>query len=63
MFVHPDVKRTAFAEEPGTTILAVGGIPGDAYEPHGWEVWSQLRPLYESGEYAAVADRGRELIE
>jgi hypothetical protein len=26
-------------------------------------VWESLRPLYEAGEYAAVADRGRELIE
>ena len=28
VFVPPGVMRTAFAEEPGTTILAVGGIPG-----------------------------------
>ncbi len=27
------------------------------------DVWAALRPLYESGEYAVVADRGRELIE
>ncbi|MBW3593049.1 MAG: GFA family protein [Actinobacteria bacterium] len=27
------------------------------------DVWAALRPLYESGEYALVADRGRELIE
>jgi hypothetical protein len=27
------------------------------------ELWSSLRPLYEAGEYAEVADRGRELIE
>jgi tetratricopeptide (TPR) repeat protein len=63
VFVPPAVKRTAFAEEPGTTILAVGGIPGKPYEVVGWEVWSQLRPLYEAGDYAAVADRGRELVE
>jgi tetratricopeptide (TPR) repeat protein len=63
VFVPPAVKRTAFAEAPGTTILAVGGIPGKPYEAYGWEVWSELRPLYEAGEYAAVADRGRELIE
>jgi hypothetical protein len=63
VFVRPAVKRTAFAEEPGTTILAIGGIPGKPYEAYGWEVWSQFRPLYEAGEYAAVADRGRKLIE
>ena len=63
VFAHPDVKRTAFAEEPGTTILAIGGVPGQAYEPHGWELWAPLRPLYEAGDYAEAADRGRELAE
>jgi tetratricopeptide (TPR) repeat protein len=63
VFARPGVKRTAFAEEPGTTILAIGGTPGKAYEPHGYEVWGPLRPLYESGRYAEAADRGRELIE
>ena len=27
VFVRPAVKRTAFAEEPGTTIVALGGTP------------------------------------
>ena len=63
VFAHPDVKRTAFAEEPGTTILAIGGVPGQAYEPHGWELWAPLRPLYEAGDYAEAADRGLELAE
>jgi tetratricopeptide (TPR) repeat protein len=57
------VKREAVAEEPGTTILAVGATPGSAYEPDGWEVWAPLRTLYQSGEYADVADRLPELIE
>jgi tetratricopeptide (TPR) repeat protein len=63
VFARPGVKRTAFAEEPGTTIVALGGVPGKAYEPHGWEVWAPLRPLYEAGEYAEAADRGRLLLE
>ena len=63
VFAGPSVKRTAFAEEPGTTIVALGGTPGKAYEPSGWEIWTPLNPLYESGEYAEAADRGRELIE
>jgi hypothetical protein len=63
VYVEPEVKRTAFAEEPGTTIVAIGGVPGKAYEVSGWEVWGPFRPLYEAGEYAAVADRGRELTE
>ena len=48
VYVPPDVKRTAFAEEPGTTLVAVGGKPGAAYEPSGYELWrrstSSTRP-------------------
>src|SRR5215213_3775802 len=63
VFVRPEVKRTAFAEEPGTTLVAVGGTPGKAYEAQGGEIWMPLHHLYESGEYAEAADRGRQLIE
>jgi tetratricopeptide (TPR) repeat protein len=63
VFVRPGVKRTAFAEEPETTIIAIGGTPGRAYEPDGWEIWAPLNPLYEAGEYAEAADQGRELAE
>jgi tetratricopeptide (TPR) repeat protein len=63
VFARPGVKRTAFAEEPGTTIVALGGTPGKAYEPFGWEIWAPLNRLYEAGEYAEAADRGRELVE
>ena len=48
---------------PETTIVAIGGTPGEAYEPDGWELWAPLRPLYEQGEYAAAAERGRALVE
>jgi tetratricopeptide (TPR) repeat protein len=63
VFARPGVKRTAFAKEPGTTIVALGGTPGKAYEPFGWEIWAPVHPLYEAGEYAEAADRGRELVE
>ena len=63
VFVRPAVKRTAFAEEPGTTIVALGGVPGKAYESGGWELWAPLNPLYQAGEYVEAADRGRELME
>jgi tetratricopeptide (TPR) repeat protein len=63
VLVRPGVKRTAFAEEPGTTILAVGGTPGQAYEPIGWELWAPVNPLFEAGDYAGAADRGREIAE
>jgi tetratricopeptide (TPR) repeat protein len=63
VFARPGVKRTAFADEPGTTIVALGGTPGKAYEPFGWEIWAPLNRLYQEGKYAEAADRGRELIE
>ena len=63
VFAPPGVKRTAFAEEPETTIVALGGTPGKAYEPDGWEIWAPLGPLYQAGEYAEAADRGRRLVE
>ena len=63
VYVRPGATRTAFAEEPGTTILAVGGVPGKAYETDGWEIWAPLRPLYEAGDYAAVVAQGRAVIE
>src|SRR5689334_3343956 len=63
VFASPGVKRTAYAEEPGTTVLALGGTPGKAYEADGWELWAPVNPLYEAGDYAEAADRGRELVE
>jgi mannose-6-phosphate isomerase-like protein (cupin superfamily) len=62
VYAKPGVKRTAFAEEPETTLIAIGGEPGQAYQAHGYEVWSQLQPLFQAGEYEQVADRGRELL-
>lgn len=61
--VQPGVKRTAFAEEPGTTVVAIGGIPGKAYDAVGWELWAPVRLLYDAGDYGPAAERGRELIE
>ena len=63
VFVEPRVKRTAFAEEAGTTILCVGSAPGQAYEVIGWEIFAPVRHLYDAGEYDAAADRARELVE
>ena len=62
VFVRPGVKRTAFGEDPDTTIIALGGVPGKPYEPGGWELFAPLRPLYEQGNYAEAAERGRELL-
>jgi tetratricopeptide (TPR) repeat protein len=63
VFADPGVKRTAFAEEPGTTVIALGGTPGQAFEPNGWEVWAPIHALYLDGRYDEAADRGAGLIE
>jgi hypothetical protein len=63
VYVEPKVRRTAFAEDAGTTILVVGATPGQAYDPVGWEIWAPLRPRYEAGEHEAVRDELRPLVE
>jgi mannose-6-phosphate isomerase-like protein (cupin superfamily) len=63
VFVGPESNRTAFAEEAGTTVLAIGSRVGQPYEVGGWEVWPEFQPAYEAGEYEAVIDRGREALE
>lgn len=57
VFAPPRTKRTAVATEDGTTIIAVEGTPGKAFEARGWELWAPLAPRYAAGEYAEVADR------
>src|SRR5580765_5496508 len=52
-----------FAEEPGTTLVAIGATPGRAYEPSGWELWTQVAPLYNAKQYGEAADRARELVD
>ena len=40
VFCRPEANRTAFAEEAGTTVLAVGSTVGQPYHGGGWEVWA-----------------------
>jgi tetratricopeptide (TPR) repeat protein len=62
IFAAPNVKRTAFAEEAGTTVVAVGGTAGKAYDPIGWELWYPLRKQYEAGNYADLVPQLREVV-
>ncbi len=66
IFVHvsPGAKRTAFARDAGTTLLAIGAGPeGAPYAVSGWELFVPLLPLFEAEEYAEGAERGRQLID
>jgi hypothetical protein len=62
VFAPPGTKRIASAMVDGTTIVAVEGTPGRAYEARGWELWAPLAPRYEAGEHAEVADRLSALV-
>jgi hypothetical protein len=57
VFAPPRTKRSASAKQDRTTVIALEGTPGKAYQARGWELWAPLAPLYEAGEYAEVADR------
>jgi hypothetical protein len=36
-YADPSLRRRAVAVEPGTTIVAVGAKPGEAFSPSAWE--------------------------
>jgi tetratricopeptide (TPR) repeat protein len=47
----PAAKRAAYAREAGTTVLAVGAKPGDAYQPRAWEVNAGVLEMFEQGDH------------
>jgi tetratricopeptide (TPR) repeat protein len=62
--VPADTLRTAFAEQAGTTLLAIGaGREGQVYRPGGWELWSTVRSLYEHGRHEEVVAQLRPMVE
>jgi tetratricopeptide (TPR) repeat protein len=63
VFAAPGVMRTAFAAEPGTTVFAIGGRAGEAWQPDGWELWMPVAPLFDAGRYAEAADLSRQLVD
>jgi len=55
LFVRdPEVVRRATAEEPGTSVLAVGGPRDAAYEPSPWEDVFAAERHRATGDYAAM---------
>jgi tetratricopeptide (TPR) repeat protein len=56
---YPATRRKATAREPGTTILALGGVPGEAFRPAPWEaIVGFVEPLTQ-GDY----DGARQILE
>jgi quercetin dioxygenase-like cupin family protein len=59
----PSVRRYARAEEPGTTVLAIGGKPGEAYTPSAWEWYfeaEKFRPAMDTEAALAFLAEGLE---
>jgi hypothetical protein len=54
----PAERRSAVAQEPGTTVLAIGGVPG-RHEVSAWEYFFPALPHMRSGDY----DTARRLLE
>ncbi|MFN2471383.1 MAG: tetratricopeptide repeat protein [Gaiellaceae bacterium] len=55
----PETGRRATAKEAGTTVLAIGGKPGEAFAVREWEASAEAFPLFEQGEFA----RAKEVLE
>ena len=49
----PTVRRHAVAVEPGTTVLAVGGVPG-THTPSAWEWYFEAERYRENGDHDAA---------
>jgi hypothetical protein len=52
----PAVRRHATAKSPDTTVLVVGGVPGQAFEPSPWEAWLEALPHFEANEYGRAIE-------
>jgi mannose-6-phosphate isomerase-like protein (cupin superfamily) len=61
VFAAPGERREAVAAEPDTTVLVVGGGPGDALPVSPFEYWYAAQPAYDAGDYeraTAIASEG-----
>ncbi len=58
----PDVRRHARAEEPGTSVLAVGGPRDAVYEPSPWEDFFAAQRHRNAGDYAAFEEELEDVL-
>jgi hypothetical protein len=55
----PTVRREAVALQRGTTVLALGGKPGEAYVPSAWEAWFAAAPKGQAGDHEGAIEEIR----
>jgi tetratricopeptide (TPR) repeat protein len=59
---EPAATRKAVAKDAGTTVLVVGGRPGEAFTPSPWERNAEGLTLYAAGEYEKAAETYERLL-
>lgn len=63
LLVEPEVRRSAVATAPDTTVLVIGGRTGAAMPPSPFEYWYAAIPTHEAGDHErayAIAAEGLE---
>jgi tetratricopeptide (TPR) repeat protein len=53
----PAAKRSAIAKEEGTTVLAIGGTPGEPYRLSLGEAMNEMWEPYRAGDYETALER------
>jgi len=59
----PEARRAAVAEEDGTTLLAFGGRPGQAWRVTPGEALREFFPLHEAKDFEGAAAVARDVLE
>jgi mannose-6-phosphate isomerase-like protein (cupin superfamily) len=59
----PGARRAAVAAADGTTVLALGAVPGEPFRPSPWEWSFAAEPLVRAGDHEAAAAMMRDALE
>jgi mannose-6-phosphate isomerase-like protein (cupin superfamily) len=62
VFVPPETRRGAFAEEDGTTVLVLGGKPGEPFTVSPWEEAADAWWAYEAKDYERAIELYEEVL-
>jgi hypothetical protein len=60
--VRPEAKRSAVANEEGTTVLAIGGTPGEPYRISAGEAMHDMWEPYQAGDYENALEKLRPVL-
>jgi tetratricopeptide (TPR) repeat protein len=62
VYVKPEARRSAVASDEGTTLLIVGGTPGQAYDPLPLQA-AEAFAAYNAGDFETAARKQAEALE